>query len=631
MDKNITLGVVVKWLDGLSGPAAKAMSGLTAETAKAARAQRTEYQRLAQAREALGVRPERTIQREIQRTQAAYRRLAESGTLSWREQARAANAMHRQVTQLNNEMGKLSKLQKALAIGAGVAAAGYVLKPKAEQAMAYDIRLAQMANTAFTSRDTAGRIAGKRELNAMVIEAIRSGGGTRESAADALDSIIASWQNVGPNAVPFKEVLAMLPTLTKAATASGADPTLLGQIGMRGMQTMGLKPSQVGRVMDMAITAGQEGGFELKDMAKWLPQQMAAAKMSGMSGIPGLAKLLAANQASAITAGSKDEAGNNLVNLLAKINSRDTAMDAKRLGINLPKYLAQQRANGVDSLDAFVGLVDQTVSKQTAWKQLQKKLAAAKDDAGKRETLESMAAIVQGSGIGRLVQDRQALMALVGIIGNRGYMSAVEKKVLEGGGGATDKNFAVISDTASFQTQRVGNEKQNAEQTAMESLMPSIKSISGGMADMAQKYPGLTTATVAATTALTALAAAAGAAAGANVLTGGGMGGGLKTAAAVTGGFLLKRALPVVGAASVGYTAGSYINDGLSWGLTKATGRDTSLGSWIYDLTHSDKQKLSGEIRVKVDQDGRVSSVRATSSNANLPMRVDAGMTMVAP
>ena len=50
-----------------------------------------------------------------------------------------------------------------------------------------------------------------------------------------------------------------------------------------------------------------------------------------MSGMGGLAKLLAANQAAVITAGTKDEAGNNLVNLLAKINSQDTAKDASKI------------------------------------------------------------------------------------------------------------------------------------------------------------------------------------------------------------------------------------------------------------------------------------------------------------
>lgn len=55
------------------------------------------------------------------------------------------------------------------------------------------------------------------------------------------------------------------------------------------------------------------------------------------------------------------------------------------------------------------------------------------------------------------------------------------------------------------------------------------------------------------------------------------------------------------------------------------------LNQILRGIDHAEKTKVGGEIRVKVDQDGRVASVHAISSNANIPMRVDAGMTMVAP
>lgn len=50
------------------------------------------------------------------------------------------------------------------------------------------------------------------------------------------------------------------------------------------------------------------------------------------------------------------------------------------------------------------------------------------------------------------------------------------------------------------------------------------------------------------------------------------------------------------------------------------------------ELTEKLKQaEIGGEITVRVDQDGRVTSVRATTSNPRVPMNVDAGMTMVMP
>ncbi len=635
--KDLTLGVLLKLTDKLSGPAATALSSLGAESAKAARAQRTEFERLSRARELLGVRSEQSIQREIRATEAAYRRLADSGKLSFREQARAADAMRQKITALNNEMGRLTLTQKAMATGrfvaggvAGAVAAGYVLKPSVDKAMDYDLRLAHMANTAFSEGSLGDRKAGVKQLDRAILAAIRAGGGTRDQAAETLDALIAS------GAMNVSDATGMLPTLMKSGTASGADPKELANIAIRAMQTFKIKPQDLPRIIDMAVAAGQAGGFELKDMAKWLPQQMAAATASGMSGTAGFAKLASLNQAAIITAGSKDEAGNNLVNLLAKINSSDTAKDAEKLGINLPQYLAKKRSQGVDSVDAFVGLVDQSVGKLTAWKQLQTKLKSAKDDSEKRETLESMASIVQGSGVGKLVQDRQALMALVAIMNNRDYLQGVQTKTLNSAG-AVDRNFGVISDTASFSAQQAANARDAAQQTAMESLFPWIKQVTSGFADLAEKHPHLATAAVAATGALTALAAAAGAAGLTSVLTGkgagaaaaaGGMaataGGALKTA----GGFALRRMLPLWGAWEAGQWAGGHINNGINWSVSKLTGGgETSLGSLLYDVLN--RSKVGGEIRIHVDQDGRVTSVTGSTENPNVPMFVEDGRMMV--
>lgn len=87
----------------------------------------------------------------------------------------------------------------------------------------------------------------------------------------------------------------------------------------------------------------------------------------------------------------------------------------------------------------------------------------------------------------------------------------------------------------------------------------------------------------------------------------------------------------VVGAGAAGYGVGSAINQLLNWGLSKATGSEASLGSMLYDLTHREEARVGGEIRVRVDQDGRVSSVSASATNPRVPMNVDTGQTMLMP
>ena len=509
---------------------------------------------LAFARERLGIRSEQVVRDEISKTRQAYQLLASSGTLSAREMGRAYDAQKQKIRELRNEMGELTKSQKALAalpVVAGIGAAAYTLKAPAQAAMSFDERLAGMANTAFADSDIAGRRAGMKQLESAINKAVgKGGGGTRDQAAETLDMLIAS------GAMSSRNAMDMLPQLMKASTASGASAVELAQIGIRAQQTFRIKPEEMSNVLNMALSAGQAGGFELKDMAKWLPQQMAAATMSGMSGRAGFAKLAALNQASAITAGTKDEAGNNVVNLLAKINSSDTANDAKKLGINLPAYLQAQRNKGLDSVDAFAALVDRTVSKRADYQVLKKQLASAKTGEDKRAALESMATIAQGAGIGKLVQDRQAMMALLGLMNNRQYMDDVLKKVQANdvsSGGAIDNNYALMSETSSFKVRQAEQAKDAAQKSAMDGLTPAIGKAAEAFSDLAIKHPLLAGATTLATTAVTAFAAAAGLTAvglgGKLPGIGKVLGGGRAAAGAVAG---LASAPLAVGAASLG-------------------------------------------------------------------------------
>jgi hypothetical protein len=462
---------------------------------------------------------------------------------------RAAKSLgNNQMTGLRDAMRQLARearsvLDVVTKIGAGVAAGGYAVGRMAAAPMAYDARLALMANTAFSGRDAAGRIQGKAELDAAIQAAVRMGGGTRESAAETLDKLLAS------GAIGATSAGKLLPTLLRASTATGASAGDLADIAIRAKQTFGLTDDQLPLALDKAIVAGQRGGFELRDMARWLPQQMAAARLSGLNGMGGLEKLLAYNQASAITAGSKDEAGNNLVNLLAKINSRDTAVDAEKYGIDLSGTLAGARAKGVSSLEAFIGIADEIAAGDARYLKLREQ-AAGQSGGERQATLAAMGDILQGSAIGKIIQDRQALMALVGAMNNRQYIAGVEQ-AMRGAGGETSRSFGVVADTTSFKVGQLKTEKDIAAQRVFDAAAPN--GLIAGVTKAAQEFPNLTTAVVGATGALIALAAAAGASGLAGVLTGGAAGkAGGKIATTAAGAALKKAAPAAIASAGMG-------------------------------------------------------------------------------
>jgi hypothetical protein len=442
-------------------------------------------------------------------------------------------------------------------IGSGMAAwqaAKYVLSGPLQQSQNYGLALARAGNTAFSDRDEAGWRAGVKDLDATVVSSLRTGGGTRDDVLAALNEMLASGK-VSPG-----QAKTALPLVAKYATASGASAVDLSQIVVRALQA-GFKEADVGRLLDMALVAGQKGGFELKDMASWLPKLMAAGQQSGLRGFEGYARILASAEASLTTAGSKDEAGNNLLNLLAKINSADTARDAQKLGIDLPGTLAAARGKGMNSLDAFVGLVDKIASVDPRMAKVRKDTASA-TGAERKAMLESQADILQGSAIGKIVQDRQALLALVAEMNQRGYIKEIMGAVNGANGQFGATNFDRIASTPAFQVQRQENEKLIAQDRALLDVNSSLGRLASATTGLYQKYPGFSTVVEAAKLAISTLAAAAGAAAGALAIFGlAGKGGAAAGAAGAAG-----------GAARAGYSS-------LMNGPAAATGAGAATGS----------------------------------------------------
>lgn len=564
--RNLEVAMILRARDEASRTVGRAMQNLAQSSQGAEKSitrMQRESRRLAQAREALGVRSEREIQREIARTEAAYQRLANAGGISAREQGRAYAAARERVRELRQELGEVGRMQRGLQTGArglrgmasvaaGVAAGTYVAAQPIKRTMDYDRRLAAMANTAYSERDAAGRVAGARELDSAIRSAVRQGGGTRDAAAETLDNLLAS------GAVSQQSAFRLLPTLQKYATASGADPNALGNIALTAMRNFKIPEAEIPRALDMALKSGQAGGFEIRDMAKWLPQQMAAAR--GMSGLGDFATLLTANQASVTTAGTKDEAGNNLVNLLAKINSNDTKRDAQRIGIDLTGSLVRARGKGVNPLDAFVGVVDHEVGKDKRYQALRKQADAAPEGSTRAAALESMGDMLQASSIGKLIQDRQALMALVAYMNNRDQWRDVRAKTTDARNEG-NTSFDVIRQTASYQSERLANEKSFAEQEAFTGLSHVVGDAAGKLADYAAKYPGLSAAVTAATTAISALAAAAAASGLVNLLTAAAAGKGLAAAAgaraaAASGAAVAEGSAVAAGGAAAGAGSG---------------------------------------------------------------------------
>ena len=502
---------------------------------RAARSLQQEYQRSASARSTLGIRSEREIQREIAQTQAAYNRLLRTGTMTANEQTRAFRAMTQQVSQLRTELNgagqSMSRMERvrnwgsnASAIAGGVVAAGAIVAPSVSNQMNYEQRLAMMANTAFAERDTAGRRTGMRSMDQLIRRSVSVGGGTKETAAETLDTLLAS------GAVTYDSAEKLLPTLQKYSTATGADTKDLAMIAIRLKQTFGVKDSDVPKALNMAINAGQAGSFELADMARYLPEQLANASNAGMKGLDDFSTILGLNQAAAITAGTSSQAGNNVVNLLAKITSQDAANAAARIkingkGIDLPNSLVAAQGKGMNAVDAFSAITDKIVASNPEYRKLEKKLNATSDDSTRKQIMASQVKLLEGSSVGKIIADQQALMALVAYRGNRQYANEVRdssniQRNLPVEQTAGEKNFELISGTNLYKVNQLNNTRDFAQMDAVQPLSDILAKVSGELTEYAGAYPGLTKAMASAELAIKAMTAAAWVFAGMKFLSG---------------------------------------------------------------------------------------------------------------
>lgn len=482
--------------------------------------------RMYQDRERLGIRSEDRIRREIALTEAAYRRLAQSGRLSGQEQARAYQQMQGRVAALRKELQATSQQQSALGRMGGIAGnvltggaqiagaavgAYHVLAQPVKRTMAYEQRLAYMANTAYEGEGKEAKLAGIETLRGAISEATKYGG-SREDAADALDTMIAS------GALSQQTAINLLPELQKAAIATNSTTSEMGAIAVRAMQNFQIAEKDIPLMLDIAAKAGAAGGFEIKDMARWLPELMAAAGTSGMGGMEDFKTLVTAAQASLITAGSTDAGGNNLKNLLLKINSQDTSKALEKIeispgkSVDLSGTLAKARGEGKSSLDAFVGIVDSVIGGNKEYQALAKKIQTSENNSSEQKAaMEAQAALLQGSSIGQVIRDQQALLALVGYMNNREYVSNVRAEV-DNAAGINEENYSVISSTAKNKTEKLSNIKQDAEYDAYKDITAGVGDAALKLAEYAAQYPQLTSFMLVAKDALSALAVAAGAA-----------------------------------------------------------------------------------------------------------------------
>jgi len=569
----------------------------------------------------LGIRTEQQINAEIKKTHNSYAQLSilqRQGVVTAKDMERAyAAAMKSRVAALNGELGKtvqtekqiqqiqktggsgMSTLQRGGAIAGAVVGAGYVLQQPIKRTVDYDKDLHYAAQTFADKKEDWAPA--KKWINTIVTGNAINGGVNRDDSFLAMDTLIADGSySQGNNLDKNKAALAKAHyDASRAALASGGDMLDFANVGLTARKR-GLDEKYV---QSMVIQGDAEGSMRAKDLAKVINPQLGLLPLDPANNARSVAQLVALNEVAMSTAGSADDAGTNVKNLIGKLSSSDTAGRLKKdFDVDLTKRTALDKTKGKTALDTFLDVTEEIINKNPEMKRVKNNLAKATNNQERQAIWESQKGVFEQSGLAEIMPDMQSLLALVAATNNRKLMEQITQNALTKGEATLDEKanynkeeLAAVGINAADVT------RKNAEYQTLQSTIGVLGDMGTKVAELTEKYPVLVTAMGGTELALKALTVAAGGAALAQIA--GSKGGALGKISGIAGGAARfgGAGVAVAAAGAAGYAGGSYLNEKLIEGTAFGDFLGESIAKTLAAFGNDDAQ-AAVEAQAKYEQ-----------------------------
>jgi TP901 family phage tail tape measure protein len=164
---------------------------------------------------------------------------------------------------------------------------------------------------------------------------------------------LAAFQKMVAAGVDPKKALAGMKAIDKAATASFANVVDMAAASVDLFDKMEIEPEKLQRALNIMYAAGNEGKFELKDMAQYFPEITSDAQRFGMVGEKGVAQVSAMLQVAMKGTALPSEAANNMRNFFAQITQYREAFS--KIGVNVWEFVNPKtgRFRAEKDVDAF--------------------------------------------------------------------------------------------------------------------------------------------------------------------------------------------------------------------------------------------------------------------------------------
>jgi len=357
------------------------------------------------------------------------------------------------------------------------------------------------------------------QLGRTVIQTSKDAGMERNAVADLVNQLVGAGMELDKS-------MAYTPVAAKFAVGQGASGVDTASMIMALQQNAKITDP---RVMQQALEAiayqGQAGSFEASDMAKWFPQLLAGMEKNGITGLDAVTSLGAMLQVQMKTAGSSDEAANNLKNWMEKIGSGDVVKAYKDVGIDYQASLNTGLQKGMNVIESSMALAMKYVeaTDPAKAKKIKDAQAGIDKEVDPEKAKAALEALEKTLRTGDLFVDMQVKAALTAYAQNRGLYAEL-KADSQNATGILDKNLAERRETSSQRWAELGQAWNDSMRSIGDAIRPATDAVAqgliavlGGMTKLSDKLPavvlgiaGLTSAVIALMTARSAAKVARG-------------------------------------------------------------------------------------------------------------------------
>ena len=335
----------------------------------------------------------------------------------------------------------------------------------------------------------------EQEMSRKIIDTSRDTGMARNDVADVVNQLVGAGMELS-KALEYAPVAAKF---VVGQGSSGVDTAKM--INALGQNAKITDPKQMQQALEAIAYQGQAGSFEAADMAKWFPELLANMGSIGITGMDAVTQLGAMLQVQMKTAGSSDEAANNLKNWMGKIGSTDTVQAYKKAGIDYKGSMQTGLQNGMSTLETSMALAQKYIQATDPKRAAAMAEATAKisKEADPEKAKAMMASLEESLRTGDLFADMQVKAALSAFMQNKALYSQLKNDSRDATG-ILDKNLSERRESSSQKWAEMAQSMDDTMRSVGDALRPvtdtvaeTLTKVTKGITALSDSSPGVVT------------------------------------------------------------------------------------------------------------------------------------------